>query len=401
MKRIINLADESFLTQEQLDLKTSDSEALTIGIPRETDIFEKRVPLTPEGVRLLVERGLVVIVESGAGQSAYFSDIAYTEVGAIVSDNKDIVWKCDIIIKLSTPEVEELKLVKNKTTIFSFLQYQKLTKELIALVSKKKINLVAYELICDDKGEQPINSRLREIEGKTAIVMASDLLTNCEMGKGILIGGCTGVPPTEVVVLGAGKAAEVAAKTAATLGAMVKIFDKDIEKLYEIGKCPGVFTSTMHPSLLRNSLKTADIVIGALTPNLDEEKFFITEDLLKIMKKKAVLVDLNVCDDYCFESSRIPKNEDEVVFEKYGIIHFCDPNISSRVAKTSSMSLSDNIMPMICSISDCKYIKELIRKNEGIRKGVYIYNGKIVNKNVGDYFSLPWNDINIFLTSFQ
>ena len=140
---------------------------------------------------------------------------------------------------------------------------------------------------------------------------------------------------------------------------------------------------------------------GALTPNLDEEKFFITEDLLKIMKKKAVLVDLNVCDDYCFESSRIPKNEDEVVFEKYGIIHFCDPNISSRVAKTSSMSLSDNIMPMICSISDCKYIKELIRKNEGIRKGVYIYNGKIVNKNVGDYFSLPWNDINFFLTSFQ
>lgn len=374
---------------------------LSIGLPRENARSETRLALTPEGVSIVVEEGHKVMVQRGAGLPMFYSDLQYSEAGAVIVDSDAEVFGADIVLKIAPPTLEELSLMKNGKSIFSMLQLSNLTADSIKMMITKKLNAVAYELIKDEQKAFPVVNTIAEIEGNTAIGVASELMSNASGGKGILLGGIAGVSPTEVVILGAGLAGSVAARSALALGAQVKIFDHDVNKLRKIQHYLGqqVFTSVIHPAVLFKALTTADAVIGNLRYINGSERFMVSEELVKTMKQGAIIIDLSVDQGGCFETSMCRTIENPV-FEKYGIIHYCVPNISARVGRTSSMALSNIFSSMLIKIGNSGSVKIAVGESTGFRNGVYVYGGMLVNRLIAEYFGLGSNDIGLFLAGY-
>lgn len=402
-ERVFSFANESLLPEEKLCGVYREGRSLLIGIPRETGVFEKRIALTPEAVAVLTAEGHQVILESGAGDSVHYPDVMYSEAGAEITSRPDCVWGAEIVLKVGPPSPEEIERMRPKSTLISLLQLSFLSQASLERMQERRINAVAYELIADKYGTHPIINSISEVEGRAAIVIAAELLTNMNGGKGILLGSCAGVSPTEVVIIGAGKAGREAARTADALGAMVKVFDNNIDQLREIQRLlhPSIFTSTLHPNVLYHSLQSADVVIGTLRFEHGERRFSISEELVRDMKRGSLIIDLSIDQGGCFETSRSPHTMSEAIFEKYGVTHFCVPNISSRVARTTSICLSNHFTPLLMRFAEYPSVNDFIRVHEGFRAGIYIYNGKLVNKVVGEHFGLSWSDIILFLTTFQ
>lgn len=374
---------------------------LSIGLPRENASAETRLALTPEGVSIVVEEGHKVMVQRGAGLPMFYTDLQYSEAGAVIVESEAEVFGADIVLKIAPPTLDELSLMKNGKSIFSMLQLSNLTSESIKMMISKKLNALAYELIKDEQKAFPVVNTIAEIEGNTAIAVASELMSNASGGKGILLGGIAGVSPTEVVILGAGLAGSVAARSALALGAQVKIFDHDVNKLRKIQHYLGqqVFTSVIHPAVLFRALTTADAVIGNLRYINGSERFMVSEDLVKTMKQGAIIIDLSVDQGGCFETSTC-RTIANPVFEKYGIIHYCVPNISARVGRTSSMALSNIFASMLVKIGNSGSVKQAVNESSGFRNGVYVYGGVLVNRLIGGYFGLTSNDIGLFLAGY-
>lgn len=404
MERIFStFGAEAMIPEEKRCMLKERGNSLWIGIPREIREFEKRLALTPEAVAILCDQGHHVVLESGAGESIHYPDRVYSDAGAEIAADPIRVWECDIVIKVSSPTPQEVGMMKSRATLISLIQLSLFSAETLNVMGERRINAVAYEFITDIQGGHPIINQIREIEGRTAIVLAADLLTNERGGKGILLGGCAGVSPTEVVILGAGRAGSEAARTAASLGALVKVFDNHVDALRNLQRALGAstFTSTLHPHVLLNALRSADVVIGALRIERGEKHFFVSGDMVRQMKAGALIVDLSVDQGGCFETSVCPKTPYEVFFEQHGVLHYCLPNISSRVARTTTISLSNHLLPMLQDIAEAGNMNDYLRENSCFRSGVYFYNGKLVNPTIGEYFDYPWSDIMLFLTSFQ
>lgn len=374
---------------------------LSIGIPKENKNIETRLALTPEGVSIVTEEGHSVYVERGAGEAMSYSDLHYSEAGAFLVDNAADVFSADIVLKIMPPTLQEIEMMHDRSTVFSMLQLNHLSAESISLLMKKKMNAMAYELIRDEQKTFPVVSSISEIEGSTAIAVAAELMSNERGGKGLLLGGVAGISPTEVLILGAGITGTVAARTALALGAQVKIFDHDISKLRKIQHYLGqqVFTSVIHPAVLFKALASADAVIGNLRYIYGSERFMVSEELVKTMKTGAVIIDLSVDQGGCFETSkcRTLKNP---LYEKHGVIHYCLPNISARVARTASMALSNIFAPMLLKISHSGSVKQAIAESNGFRNGSYIYGGILVNRLIGEYYSISSNDIGLLLAGY-
>ena len=400
---MISFTSESMIPQEKLYQNNDNRNSLNIGIPKEVCEFEKRLLLTPEAVAILIEAGHNVLIESGAGESIYYNDISYSEAGAQITDNRQKVWESDIVLKVSSPLYDEIEMMRTGSCLISMLQFSLMADKTIEKMIKKRIIAVSLELIADKKGNHPIINSILEIEGKTSVMIASELLTNLSGGKGILLGGCAGVSPTEIVVIGAGRAGREAARTANALGALVKVFDNDIDHLRDIHNfvSQSIFTSTLHPNVLLKAFVSADVVIGTLRFENGEKHFQINEDIIRTMKKGAIILDLSVDQGGCFETSVCPDSIDGALYENYGITHYCLPNISSRVARTTTIALSNHFLPLLLKMAESQSIVEFIRKDTNFRSGVYIYKGKIVNKVVGEYYNLTWSDIMLFIASFQ
>ena len=374
---------------------------LSVGLACENPKIETRLALTPEGVSIVVEEGHTVLVERGAGLPMSYTDLQYSEAGAVIVDSKAEVFGADIVLKITPPTLDELALMKNGKSIFSMLQLSYLSAESIRLMMSKKLNAIAYELIKDSQKAFPVVNTISEIEGSTAIAVASELMSNSSGGKGILLGGIAGISPTEILILGAGLAGSVAARNALALGAQVKIFDHDVNKLRKIQHYLGqqVFTSVIHPSVLFKALTTADAVIGNLRYINDSEPFMVAEELVKTMKPGAIIIDLSVDQGGCFETSTC-RTIDDPTFEKYGVIHYCVPNISARVARTSSMALSNIFAPMLMKIGNSGNVKQAVLESSGFRNGVYVYDGILVNRLIASFFGLKADDIGLFLTGY-
>lgn len=395
-------SEVALFPKECLAKLSSDKTQLTIGLPKENQQFEKRLALTPEAVQILVDAGHIVKIESEAGLGINYSDFKFRKAGAEIITNKTEIYHCDVVMKIMPPLPEEVDLLRDNTTLFSLLQLANFSHISIHKLLKKRINVIAYELIADHTKSFPVVNSLCEIEGSAAIQIAAELMSNSNGGKGILLGGLPGVSPTEVVILGAGVAGAVAARAAIALGSLVKVFDDDINKLRDIQSILGrtIYTSTFHPSVLNNVLKSADVVIGTLRYINGNKRFIVSEGFVKSMKKGAVIIDLSVDQGGCFETSKCDFNSGGSIFEKYGVLHYCVPNISSRVARTASIALSNIFVPMLLNISESGGVGEIIKHNSGFRQGVYIYQGKLVNTPIGHYLNLPANDINLFLSAF-
>ncbi|HLP65155.1 alanine dehydrogenase [Flavobacterium sp.] len=382
--------------EEKLEIARHKSE-LFIGIPKETSYQERRICLTPDAVNSLTSHGHRVLLESGAGLSSSYTDKEYSDAGAEITNDTKKVFGCPMILKVEPPTLAEIDMFQQNAILISAIQLKTQKKEYFEALIKKKITALAFEYIKDEDGSYPAVKSLSEIAGTASILIAAELMINNLFGKGLLFGNITGVPPTDVVIIGAGTVGEFAAKTAVGLGANVKVFDNSITKLRRLQNNLNqrVFTSTIQPKSLLKALRRCDVAIGAMRGK-DRCPVVVTETMVEHMKKGAVIVDVSIDTGGCFETSEITTHE-KPTFIKNDVIHYCVPNIPSRYSKTASLSISNIITPSLIHIAEDGGIESALRINKGLKNGVYIYHGILTNKAIGDWFNLPDSDINLIV----
>ena len=388
------MKEGSLLPQEEMLAIGKRKGRLTIGIPRETTYQECRVSLNPEAVQLLVNNGHDIVVESDAGKHSRYSDVDYSEAGAEIVKDRNKVFQANIILKVAPPSSEEIDLMQGNQTLISALQLTLHPKETLVKLMQKKITAVAWDYIQDDHAIFPVVRAMGEIAGNTSILIAAELLSDYKNGKGIMMGGVAGVQPSEVVILGAGTVGEYACRTALGLGASVKVFDNSISKLRRLHNDIGtrVYTSVIQPKLLGKAIQRADVVIGAIRAPYGRTPCIVTEEMVKSMKPGSVVVDVSIDQGGCFETSEIT-NHDKPTYLKHEVIHYCVPNIASRVSRTASIALSNIFSPILMEMGEVGGCKGLILKDHGFRSGVYVYQGQLTSQILGKVFDLPYKNI--------
>ena len=394
----------SFETQTQTQkLKTEFKEpTLKIGIPKEITFQENRVPLTPAAVSYLTAQGSRVLIQSGAGLNANFSDHDYSEAGAEITHDVKSVFSQDVVLKVDPPTIEEVGFMNSGQLLISALQLNQLDGTLLELILNKKINAMSYEFIKDDSGAFPIIRAMSEIAGTASILIAAEYLNNTHIGKGELLGGFAGVPPTEIVIIGAGAVGEYATKSAIGLGANVKIFDDNVYRLRRIQKSFGMhlYTSTIQPIALSRAIDRADVVIGAFSGSSHRSPVVVTEEMVMRMKPNSVVVDVAIDRGGNFETSEVTTHE-KPILKKHDIIHYCVPNIPSRVSRTASYALSNIFTPFLQEMNEIGGFISHLKRNGGIRNGTYAYRGHLTNKNLAEKYSIPYKDLDLMVGLFS
>ena len=373
---------------------------LVLGLPKETSFQENRIGLTPEAVSLLVSRGHEVIVERGAGEGSHFYDIDYTNAGAEVVSSLEDVYKARIIIQVTPPRPDQIKLMFPGQLILSPIHLPTMEKSYLKSMMSHKITALAFEYVKDDSNTYPMVRSMSEIAGATCIHIAAEYLSNVNKGKGLLLGGITGVPPTKVVILGAGVVGEYASRTALGLGAEVKVFDNSIYKLMRLQNNIGrkIYTSIIQPDTLMQELETADVAIGAIHAEDGRAPIIVTEHMVSKMKAGAIIIDVSIDQGGCFETSEVTTHDDPI-FKKYDVIHYCVPNIASRVSRTASYALSNIITPTLLKGSDVGGLEKLLWLDSGVRHGIYIYNGNLTNEHLSEKFNLKCTDLELLFAA--
>jgi len=392
------LNDEFLMPQPEVLEHSTNRESLFIGIPKECAFQEKRVPLVPEAVSLLVSNGHKVYVESNLGLSSSFSDQEYSEAGAKICLNVKEVYEADIILKVEPPSLEELDYFKHNQCLISALQLKTQKAEYFKKLMDKKVTAVAFDYIKDEAQVFPIVRSMGEIAGTSSILIAAELLSTFSGGRGLLMGGIPGVKPTRVVIIGAGTVAEYAARSAVGLGALVSVFDNSVARLRRMQSDLNfpIATSIMQPKVLEKALKRADVAIGALRAKEGRTPCVISDEMVQKMKPKSVIVDVSIDQGGCFETSELTTHEFPT-FIKHDVIHYGVPNIASRVAKTASFSLSNILAPLLLGVGEGGGVKGMLLRSPNIRGGVYVYNGIITNRGIGTWFDLPHKEIRLLL----
>jgi alanine dehydrogenase len=385
------------LPQEEMLEVLNKKGDLFIGIPKETHFQEKRVCLTPDAVSALTANGHRILIESDAGLGANYSDRDYSEAGAEVSKDRTKVYGCPIVLKVEPPSADEIELLSPQTILISALQLKTQTKSYFEALAKKRVIALAFEFIKDEDGAYPAVRCLSEIAGTASILIASELMSNVNGGNGMMMGNISGVPPTEVLILGAGTVGEFAARCALGLGANVKVFDNSITKLRNLQSNLGrtVYTSTMQPKNLMKSLKRCDVAIGAVR-GTNRSPVIVSSTMVERMKPGAVVIDVSIDMGGCFETSEVTTH-DHPTFEKYGVIHYGVPNIPARYSRSASVSISNIFTPYLLQIAESGGIENALRYDRGLKNGLYFYHGILTNRSVADWFGLDCSDANLLI----
>ncbi len=391
----------SMLPQEQTMEVGKKGKNLFIGIPKEMMPQEHRVPLTPASVAVLVGRGHDIVVQRGVGSSVQFQDSDYSEAGAKLADSAREVFEADLILKVAAPVEEEIAMLRHKQILVSALQMGGEHREALRSMMEKKVTAVAWDFIKDREGIFPIIRAMGEIAGNTAIQIAAEHLSTDKGGQGLMLGGISGVAPAEVVVIGAGTVGEFATRSALGVGASVKVFDKSIYRLRRLQGILGqrIWTSVIQPDVLKQALLQADVAVGALRPEHGRTPMVVNEDMVGQMKTGSVIVDVSIDRGGCFETSELTTLTDPV-FKKYGVVHYCVPNIASRVPRTASYALTNIFTPILLSMGEIGRFEDLIKRNLGLRHGVYLYNGALTSEVLSEAYRLPFKDLDIMLAAF-
>ena len=395
------LAQEpSFFTQESPAKVKKSSQSLQIGVPKEVALQEKRVPLKPASVGVLVNNGHEVIIETGAGESANFSDQEYSEAGATISYEAKEVFQSNVVLKVEPPTTEEIKWMNSGSTLLSAFQSGKQSAGYLEEINKKKLIAIGYEFIEDKVGGLPLVRAMSEIAGSTVMLVAAEYLSNSKEGKGIVIGGITGVQPTRVTILGAGTVAEFAARAALGLGAEIRVLDNHIYKLRRLKHALGreVFTSTFDTAVLENEILNTDVLIGAVRMEKGMNKILVTEEMVSSMRSGSVIIDVSIDQGGCIETSELTSHE-HPIFTKYDVIHYCVPNIASRVAQTASLAISNIFTPILLETGEAGGFEEIIYTQPRIMKGVYSYKGTLTKLELAKRFNMAYKDISLFMAA--
>jgi alanine dehydrogenase len=389
-----------YYPQEELLEVSKDKKQLVIGIPREL-FDENRVALRPESVSILTARGHEVMVEAGAGLLSHYEDKDYSEAGAKIVYSPEEVYSAELILKVAPPTIDEIDYMKPKTAVISAIHLAELKPEYLKAINKRKVTALGYEFLEDDMGGLPLVRAMSEIAGNVAVSIGAEYLTASHGGKGIIFGGITGVPPTKVLIIGAGTVAEFAARTAIGMGAVVKVFDDNLNKLrrlkYSLGKVD-LFTSTFERTTLARALRTTNVAIGALRSNDGRSICVVTEEMVREMRPGSVIIDISIDNGGCFETSE-PTTHENPVYTKYGVIHYCVPNVASRVPRTATKAISNIITPLLLNIAELGGVDEMIFANKGFAKGVYAYSGEITNETISRKFGMKYKELSLIIAA--
>ncbi len=395
------LAMQSALYTQEKPAKIGDTfKALTIGLPTENELQEARITLTPKSVELLVNNGHQIIIQSGAGLSAGYSDHEYSEMGAQITNSVKEVFESNIVLKVEPPTPQELHYFKPNTTLLSTVQLSSLKPDYIHQLNKKRINAVAFEFIEDKGGLKPIVRSMSEIASLCIISIAGEYLSKSQEGQGIIFGGVTGVPPVKVVIIGAGTIGENVARIARSLGAEVQVYDHHHYKLRRLKKDLGeqIYTSIIDNHTLSREIMDADVVIGALRSD-EFSPVIVSDEMVSKMKPNALIIDASISQGGCFETSRVTTH-DNPTFLKHDVVHYCVPNIASRTPRTATKAFSYMFTPMLLQIGRMGGVAQMMQWKPWFRKGVYTYRGNLTNHSIGRKFALPVTDLEFLMTTF-
>lgn len=381
--------------EEKLEVLKQKGE-LFIGIPKESQYQERRICLTPDAVGALVAQGHRVLLETGAGEEANFTDLDYTQAGATITRDTKKVFGCPIILKVEPPTLAEIEMINPQSILISALQIKMQRKIYFENLANKRITAIAFEYIRDDEGKYPAVRALSEIAGTSSVLIAAEIMAARE-GNGLMFGSISGVPPVEVVILGAGTVGEFAARSALGLGANVKIFDNSLTKLRNIQRNLNrtLYTSTLQPKNLLKSLKRCDVAIAAVRGK-DRAPVLVSNTMVEQMKKGAVVIDVSIDMGGCFETSEVTTHN-KPTYEKYGVVHYAVPNIPSRYPRTASISISNMFTPYLMKIGEDGGLENSLRFDKGLRNGLYMYHGILTNRTVGEWFEMKFSDINFLI----
>lgn len=385
--------------EETLDIKPKGA-SLQIGIPCEASLHENRIALTPDAVSVLASNGHRVVVENLAGAGAHFSDKDYSEAGAKIAYERKEVFECDMVIKSAPVSESEVDLLKPGQTIISPIHLPVMKTNILERMMEKRVTALSFENLKDDSGHNPIVRSMSEIAGSSVMLIAGQYLGSANNGKGVLLGGISGIPPTKVIIIGAGIVGEYAARTALALGGSVKIFDNNIYKLKRVQNNMGarLWTSVIEPKILAKQLKTCDVAVGALSSTGGRTPIVVTEEMVSMMRPGSVIVDVSIDRGGCFETSEVTSHENPVV-RKYGVIHYGVPNIASGFARTASQAISNVLMPLLLEIGDEGGLEKLIWHKINIRSGIYMFKGSLTNIYLSQRFNLKYTDLNLLIAS--
>ncbi len=381
---------------EMLEVKKQKGE-LFIGLPKETQLGEKRVCLTPDAVSALCAHGHRIVIETGAGDNANYSDQEYSEAGAKISYDVEEAFKSKIVLKVAPPTEQEISYMNPQTILISSLQLKTQDKSYFESLAKKRITAVAFDYIKDEQNTYPIVKSLSEIAGTASVLIAAELMSGSSKGNGLLLGNIGGVPPSSVVIFGAGTVGEFAARTALGLGARVKVFDNSISKLRKLQHVLNapIYTSTLQPKSVVKALMRSDVAIGAIRGK-NRSPICATEATIEKMKEGAIIVDVSIDRGGCFETSHVTTHN-KPTFVKHGVIHYCVPNIPARYSRTASLSISNIFTPYLLNIADEGGFENAARFDKSLRNGMYFYHGILTNRTVANWFDLPFRDINLLI----
>ncbi|MEK9601263.1 MAG: alanine dehydrogenase [Bacteroidota bacterium] len=394
-----DLAREASLQPQEKLVRLSDAmKSLSIGIPKEITYQENRVPLSPMAVQLLVDQGHSIQLESGCGEKANFTDLDYSSAGGEILDDKESIFKNDVILKIAPPTDQEIEYMKPNQVLISALQMIRIRESMIKQLISKNITAIGYELLRDDEGALPIMRCMSEIAGRSSILIAAEYLSNFNAGKGELFGGIPGVQPTKVVIIGAGAVGEYAAQAALGLGANVKLFDNNINKLRRIERNLGsrISSSTIIPKTLAKAISECDVAIGALRSPLGYSPCVVSEEMVTRMRDQSIIIDVSIDQGGCFETSN-PTDHQNPVFEKHNVLHYCIPNIPSRYSRTASYALSNIFTHLLSSISSDGGFETYLKNHQGLRSGTYLYKGKLTNRLIAKRFNMSSSEIEFLL----
>ena len=396
----ISIPQSLLQTQEQLMPIEQKKSGLYIGIPKETTLQENRVALTPSSIQTLTGRGHRIVVETGAGEQSNFTDHEFSEAGAEIAYTVEKVYQADVIIKVAPPTLDEIDYFHPHQIIISPLQAPIITEEYVNKLRQKRVIALAMEYIKDDVGSYPIVRIMSEIAGLSAMLTAAELLSTARGGLGVLLGGVAGVPPAKVVILGAGVVAQFATRVALGLGAEVRIFDNNIYKLMRLQNQVGrqLYTSALDPTVLLRELITADAVIGAIHSGSGRAPIIVNEDMVRKMKPGSVIIDVSIDQGGCFETSKITSHE-KPTFRFHDVIHYCVPNIASRVPRTASTAISNIMTSFLLRSEQYGSLYNLLISSQGLMHGIYVFKGSLTNQYLSERFKMRYTSIELLITS--
>lgn len=385
--------EEDLLPQEEKLEIVRKHQNISIGIPKETCLDEKRTCITPDAVQVLVANGHSIFIEEGAGSGAFFTDLQYAEVGATIVKTPQEAFQQDLVLKINPPTREEIQYLKPYSYLISALQINLRDADYFQSLSEKKINAIAFEFILDEYKQLALVRLIGEIAGTASVLYASELLSQ---SNGLMLGGITGVRPAEVVIVGAGIVGEFATKAAIGLGASVRVFDNSLSKLRRLHTMVDsrVPTSMIDPKELTKVLRRADVVIGAL-PRLDTQPI-VTEEMVRLMKKGSIIIDVTIDNGKVFETSE-PTNLQQPYFIKHGVVHCGLPNLTSRMPRTTTKAISNFFLSYILNYDQEGGLENILLKNNEMKQSFYMYKGRHTKKTICDKFGLVYHDINLLL----